>query len=150
MRSLASAESWPGCARAASEGPDRGAAWADATSSSAAPSASAALAQRLTGLAVEEVHARDVDGDRDTLGEPEDGVRRALRDEMWPGGDDAALACGRLAERLVLALPDRERIDLEIDHRRASERLDELDLRLDRRQARALVHRVEVLASHAG
>src|SRR5438105_1088632 len=121
MRSFASGEFAPGVASAARLWPDGG----EPTVSAIAASA-AALPKRLTGLAVEEVHARDVDGDRDLLGQAQGRVSRELGDEVRPRGDDALCARRCLRDLLVLPLADGKRVDLEIDHRFAAERLDEL------------------------
>src|SRR5690348_18453714 len=126
MRSFASEESGAGTASDARLGPDRCAPAAAATRTSVAARTSAALAERRTGLAVEEVHARNVDGDGHLIGEAKDRVGRELGDEVGPRGDDALCARRRFRDFLVLALANRERVDLEIDHRLAPERLDEL------------------------
>src|SRR5579864_3728259 len=149
MRSVASDESLPGWASCARLGPACREADADATSRSATASA-AELAERRTAAGVEEVHARDVDGDRDPLGQAEERVCGESGDEVRTRGDDSLGARRRLGDLLVLPLADRERVDLEVDDRLAPERLDELDLRVHGRQIRPFGRRMEVLAPHPG
>src|SRR5579872_2622769 len=120
MRSLASDESGGGTARAASDGPDRCAPGAAATRTSATAKTSA-LPKRRTGLAVEEVHACDIDGDRNPLGDTQGRVRRELGDEVRPRRHDSLGARRRSRDLLVLALANRERVDLEVHHRLAPE-----------------------------
>src|SRR5512146_947421 len=138
MRSDASGGAVPGFASAASTAP-RGGAGVPApppndSASAIAAQAASALAKRLTALRVEEVQLGRVDRDRDLLGQAELDVRRELRDQVGPRGDDALLAGRLLAHVLVLALADREGVDPEVDDRLAAERLHQLDARRDRRQ----------------
>src|SRR5687768_13124682 len=103
-----------------------------AASVAATPSAMTAaspLPKRRTRLAIEQMRLRDVDCDRDLLGELEVQrlVRRQRRDEVRPFGDDAALArLLRLLDACSRRL-DGGRVDVEVRHRHGAERLDELD-----------------------
>src|SRR5438270_7569573 len=129
MRSDASAESGAGVASAARLGP-RCAPDAAATRTSAMTRARP-LAERRTGLAVEEVHAGDVDRDRDALGDAQHRVRRELGDEVRARRDDPLGARRHFSYFLVLSFADRERVDLEVHDRLAPERFHELDLRVE-------------------
>ena len=88
--------------------------------------------------------------DRHVLAEPQHHVRRVLRDEVRPGPDDPALA-DRLLLLLQVLLPltDDVRVDLEVDDRLAAQRLDQLDLGVDRRQFGPLGRWVEILAPNS-
>src|SRR2546421_11472977 len=112
MRSDASAESGAGVASAARLGPAPCPPDAAATKTSAMTRARP-LAERRTGLAVEEVHAGDVDRDRDPLGDAQHRVRRELGDEVRARRDDPLGARRRFRDFLVLTFADRERVDLE-------------------------------------
>src|SRR5665647_204088 len=117
MRSLASADAGAGAARFASASPDGGETEppprsaaapkpaATATSAIAAPAARAIdLAERVTRVAVEEMHAGHVDRDRHVLGDAQHDVRRVLRDEVRPRPDDPAFADRRVLLLLLLVL----------------------------------------------
>src|ERR671932_49176 len=123
MRSDARLELCPGSASAARTCPEGGAAatepWeaADAPASTATARKSAPLPKGLTGLAVEEVHARDVHGDGNPLQELQRHVRRELRDEVRPRRDDSALARRHLPQLLMLAQVNSEGVDIELDDR---------------------------------
>src|ERR671935_2509448 len=97
MRSRASDVVRGGAANAASWAPLGGALGDAVASEATASSASAtaarlALAERLTRLAVEEVHAGHVDGDGHLAGELQADVRGELCDEVRARRDDALLA----------------------------------------------------------
>src|SRR5581483_12455489 len=83
----------------------------------ASPSASAAraaLAQRLAALRIEEVHLRDVDGDRHGLGQTQLHVRGELGDEVGARRDHAlAAALDDLDLLVLLSLADGEGVDVE-------------------------------------
>src|SRR6266545_6531334 len=151
MRSLASDDAGPGTANDAG-GPAAGAVAPDAAATSAAAAAAtSALAERLTRLGVEEVHARDVDCDRDDLLDLKLDVGRVLGDEVRPRRDHALVARRLLFLFFVLlAFAHHVGVDVEVHDRLAAERLDELDLGLERRQVGTLGRGVEVLAAHAG
>src|SRR6476619_5334238 len=102
MRSLARADGGAGTASAAG-GPAAGAEAPDATATSATPAtARSALTERFTRLGVEEVHPRDVDRHGDLVLQPQQRVRRELRDEIRPRRDDALPGCRGLLVVFVL------------------------------------------------
>src|SRR5712691_10648645 len=155
MRAEARLLSGAGCASSVSACPDGGATPEmcgvyEIPARAATARKSGPLTKGLTGLAVEEVHARDVDGDRHLFEQTQHHARRELRDEIRPRCDNALLARRHLVQLLVLALADRERVDLEIDDRLSAERLDKVDLTFDRGQVGPLRRRMEVLAAHTG
>src|SRR5438874_3742400 len=102
--------------------------------------ASAAIAPRLTQRSarclIEEVQVLRVDGDRDAVADVQLHVRREGGDEIRTGADDArlVLALERLLGRGGLG-PELARLHLEVRHRLAAERLDELNVRDDLRHA---------------
>src|SRR5438270_667458 len=108
---------------------------ADAAPTSAIAQAIAQLAKRSATRLVEEVQILRVDRDRDTVAELQLDVRRERGDQVRTGPDDARrvlvleLLFGAAEVGLELA-----RVDLEVRHRLAAERLDELDVRDDLRQ----------------
>src|SRR5438045_2999756 len=120
---------------------------ADPASVVAASAAATPLAKRRTGRFVEEVERLRVDGDRHLVSEPELNVWRERGDQVRPRPDHALLVLGGFGERLVdsgCLTPDLTRVDLEVRHRLAAERLDELDACPERRQALVPLPRVEV------
>ncbi len=145
MRSVASDESAPGCASAASAAPDGGPAAlvpaepavARTAASTATAKAAVALAERLTRVRVEEVQPADVDGDGNVRLEAEHDVRRELRDEVRPR-TDRALGDALLDLLADLHVADRPCLDPEVGDRLGAERLDEIDARVERRQVRPL------------
>src|SRR5437867_4268549 len=71
-------------------------AWAPVTIAAAA-TARSALAERRTGLPVEEVQTRNVDGDRDLPGDLQSGARRELGHHIRPRRSHTArMRLGRL------------------------------------------------------
>src|SRR6266850_1984243 len=128
MRSCASALSFAGIAREAGGGPIASAA-----------AAAIALTKWLTRRFVEEVHARDLDGDGQLIVDLQLDVRGELCNEVRPRRDDA-FAAGYLLDLLLALLPlaDHVRVDAEVDHRLAAERFDELDARVELRELRPL------------
>src|SRR5581483_5305079 len=120
-----------------------------APGTASASAATSALAQRRTGLAIEEVELRDVDRDPQALAEPERRVRRKGADQVRLR--DPAVRT-RIDDRIVLhspLAPHGARVDVEVRHRLRAERLDELDLRADRRQVRPGVRGEDGLAADA-
>ena len=115
-----------------------------ATSAIAARAAIAQLAERRTRLPRRRSAGSSCRPRSATLvAEPQLDVRRERRDEVRARADDA-----RLVRRLASSLLDRDRlaldlagVDLEVRHRLAAERLDELDARVDLRQVVAALRR---------
>src|SRR5438477_5453085 len=102
----------------------------------AASAAIAQLAERLTRRFVEEMQVAGIDCDRHGVTEVQLDVRRERRHEVRARADDTLLVVGARGERFV----DGDRlaanltgVDLEVGHRLAAERLDELDVRRDPR-----------------
>src|SRR5438094_2207642 len=119
----------------------------EATSAIAARAAIARLAEWLTRRLVEEVQIAGVDGDRHLVAEVQLDVRRERRHEIRARADDALLVLGALGERLVdcgRLAADLAGIDLEVGHRLAAERLDELDACRDPRHPFVALGRVQV------
>src|SRR3954454_23902576 len=116
-------------------------------SASAAVAARAQLTKRRTRCFVEEVQVARVHSNAHVVAEPELHVRREGRDEVRPRADHALLVLVSCRERLVdcvrLALA-LARVDLEVRHRLAAERLDQLDARLDLRQVGPSLSRMKV------
>src|SRR5262245_47711366 len=126
----------PGLARAAisaSEGGAPGAALPlPAIKTPSAIAAAIALPKWRTRRLVEEVHVPGVDRDRDVGAELKLDVRREGRDQVRPGADHRLLRVGLERFLLVAGLAlQASGLDLEIRHRLAAQRLDELDPRRD-------------------
>src|SRR5690349_15344188 len=114
----------------------------------AAASAAAArnaLAKRLTVGLIEEVQVLRVDGHADLVAELQVDVRRERRHEVRPRADDGLLAlAGQLLLLGCLLGLDVPRVDVEVRHRLAAERLDEIDARVDLRQVVTSLRGVEI------
>src|SRR3954451_14327083 len=135
-------ELWPGsCDRAARAAPLGGPAALPAPApptSATAPTTSATattapkLAKRSAGGLIEEMEVLRLDGDRDLVAELQVHVGWERCDEVRPRADDGlggvALEHLLLLGDLALDVPS---VDLEVGHRLAAERLDQLDGRPD-------------------
>src|SRR5436190_20344217 len=155
MRWLASDDCAGSPESAASAAPEGGPASTrpDAVAAKSTTPASAAIAQlaeRSPTCLVEEMQILRVDRDRHDLPQLELDVRRERRDEVRTLSDDGLRVLGR--EHLLLfglVGLDPARVDMEVGHRLAAERLDQVDARLDLRQVVAPLRRIEVARADA-
>src|SRR6476646_197135 len=127
-------------------------AWETPKNAAAASAAAAriALAKRLTVGLAEEVQVLRVDGHADLVAELQVDVRRERGDEIRARAHDGLLALARellLLGRLLRL--DVARVDMEVGHRLAAERLDQIDPSVDLRQVVPPLRRMEVAGAQA-